>query len=561
MKIEIRESNLLEREEIYRMRHSVYAHELGQHLENEQRVLKDTLDNFNTYLVATRHGNILGFVSITPPQAPNYSIEKYIARSDLPFEIDNKTHEIRLLTVRYGHRGGKIAALLVYASLKWVEARGGTRLICMGRTELLDLYHKFGMQEVGIKVNSGALTFDIMTETIDRAREFENKNITIVEKIIKEVNMNIEPSDMAVAYHGGAFFNAIGDDFQSLYKSRDIINADVLDAWYPPSPKVLASIRDYLPWLIRTSPPTQCEGMVRTIAKVRNVHESNILPGAGSSDLIYRSFTLWLDAHSRVLVIDPTYGEYTHVLEKVIGCTVDRIVLSADNSFSFVPGRLKEYLDNMYDLIVIVNPNNPTGMHTQRADLQEILKQVPNQTRVWIDEAYVEYAGEDQSLEQFATQSENIVVCKSMSKVYALSGIRVGYLCASPMQLDHLRSLTPPWIVSLPGQVAAVMALQDPEYYQMRYSETHELRHNLANAIKNTTNVYVHEGVANYLLCQLAADDIDASTLVRECRAHGLFLRDMSLTSPILGPKSFRIAVKDSETNKRMVRILNTVLD
>src|SRR6266576_385362 len=62
-------------------------------------------------------------------------------------------------------------------------------------------------------------------------------------------------------------------------------------------------------------------------------------------------------------------------------------------------------------------------------------------------------------------RSENVIVCKSMSKVYALSGARVAYLCAGPHQLEELRALTPPWVVSLPAQVAAVRALNDPAYY------------------------------------------------------------------------------------------------
>ncbi len=122
-----------------------------------------------------------------------------------------------------------------------------------------------------------------------------------------------------------------------------------------------------------------------------------------------------------------------------------------------------------YDLIILVNPNNHTGGHVPRETLEEAMQRAALRTRTWIDETYVEYAGPDQSLERLAARTENVLVCKSMSKVYALSGARVAYLCGAPHHLEALRRVTPPWAVGLPAQVAAVMALQDPDCYTVRY--------------------------------------------------------------------------------------------
>ena len=363
------------------------------------------------------------------------------------------------------------------------------------------------------------------------------------------------------AFHGGAFFSAIGDDFLTLEKSASIINADVLDAWFPPSPLVTQAIQDYLPWLIRTSPPTHCDGMVKTIAETRMVAPENILVGAGSSDLMFRSFNYWLNGKSRVLIIDPTYGEYGHILDNVIGCKTDRLLLKEENSFAFDPKDMEQLLSQQYDLIVIVNPNNPTGSHTKRSDLEDLLLKVPFQTRVWIDEAYVEYAGPDESLETFAITRENVIVCKSMSKVYALSGIRAGYLCAQPQTLNPLRALTPPWIVSLPGQIAATMALRDPQYYESCYAATHLLRSELVKTIATRTSIEIFEGVANYILCYLPQDGIDLESFIDQCQAQGLFIRNVWTTAPRLGSNTFRIAVKDHATNKHMVEIIESVVN
>jgi len=122
----------------------------------------------------------------------------------------------------------------------------------------------------------------------------------------------------AACFHGGAFFDAIGPEFDRLERRHEIINADVLDAWFPPSPKVLAALQKELPWLLRTSPPTGCEGLVQTIARVRGVPAECVLPAGGSSDAIFLALRHWLNPGSRVLILDPTYGEYAHVLEQVV---------------------------------------------------------------------------------------------------------------------------------------------------------------------------------------------------------------------------------------------------
>ena len=263
----------------------------------------------------------------------------------------------------------------------------------------------------------------------------------------------------------------------------------------------------------------------------------------------------WLSRESHALILDPTYGEYAHVLEQVIGCTVDRLPLSRKDNYEVDLDRLQNALTDNYDLVVLVNPNSPTGRHIPRDELEAILRRAPLQTRVWVDETYVEYAGPGESLERFAARSENVIVCKSMSKVYALSGARVAYLCAGPHQLEELRAITPPWVVGLPAQVAATLALQDPAYYADRYDETRALRDELVKRLE-PLGWDIVPGIANFLLAHLPDHGPSAEQLVRECRRHGLFLRDAAMMGSHLGKRAVRLAVKDADTNARMVRLI-----
>jgi histidinol-phosphate/aromatic aminotransferase/cobyric acid decarboxylase-like protein len=550
-----------DREHIYRLRHEIYAGELQQHEPRASGTLTDALDNTNEYFVALVNEVLLGFISVTPPGPGRFSVDKYLRREEFPDLLEPALYEIRLLTVLNPYRGRELALLLMYAALRWIEDRGGQRVVAIGRREVLGLYLRVGLQSLGCRFQSGAVRYELLTATVAQLNEALRKYTGIINRIERGVVWQLACPfrKPAACFHGGAFFNAIGTDFERLYRRGEIINADVLDAWFAPSPKVVQALEEDLGWILRTSPPSHCEGMLRAISAARQVPERSLIAGAGSSALIFLALRHWLTPESRVLILDPTYGEYAHVLEQVIRCRVDRLRLSRASGFEVDLNRLQTLLERGYDLVVLVNPNSPTGRHVPKAALEQVLRHAPETTRVWIDETYVEYAGPDQSLERVAAMSRNLVVCKSMSKVYALSGARAAYLCGPAPMMAELRAITPPWAVSLPAQIAATLALRDPDYYAPRYAETHRLREQLAAQLAAATDWIILPGTANFLLCFLPEGQLDARSVVQRCQEQGLFLRDAGAMGRRLGQYAVRIAVKDAATNARMADIIQQV--
>lgn len=358
--------------------------------------------------------------------------------------------------------------------------------------------------------------------------------------------------------HGGAFFEAIGETFHTLHRSMQVVNADVLDAWFLLAPGAVQAVQEYLPWLLKTSPPTGSEGLVQKIAQTRGVPIDSLAIGAGSSSLIYLAFREWLNPQSRVLLLDPTYGEYAHVLEQVIGCKPERFLLSSFDGFRVDTDALLARMEQAhFDLVVLVNPNNPTGQLIPRRVLEPLLAQVPPQTRLWVDEAYIDYVDGAESVETLAASSDNILVCKSLSKGYALSGARAAYLCGPLPLVRRLRHPTPPWAVGLPTQVAAVAALHDPAYYHRGYRETAALRSALVSNLRQAIpSLRIIEGVANFILCFLSPEGPDAATVIARCRLHDIFLRDVGSMGRTLGDHALRIAVKDSDSNRRIAEAL-----
>jgi histidinol-phosphate/aromatic aminotransferase/cobyric acid decarboxylase-like protein len=593
MQIELADQE--DRRVIYRMRHDVYAREIAQHPTNAARELRDPLDAFNVYLVARedgddpagcddrqgpagisletplrqsdagRAGPIVGFISITPPQGGRFSVDKYFARHELPLEFDDTLYEVRLLTVDAAHRrrSDGIALLLMYAAVRYIEDHGGQRVVAIGRREILPLYRKVGLRATGQVARCGQVDFELLCGDVGELRRHAAQS-SVLRRLARRCDwrlaMPLDPRP-ACFHGGGALFDLIGDDLAHLERRRQIVRADVLDAWFPPSPRVLGALSQSLDWLVRTSPPADCRGVLRAIAETRGVPSECLVPGAGSSDLIFRALRHWLTPRSRVLLLDPTYGEYAHVLGNVIGCRVDRLTLTRDSGYtltrdSFIAG----VTAHVPDLVILVNPNSPTGRHVPAAELRGWLAMIPPHMLVWIDETYVDYAGRGESLESFAVTSRNLVVCKSMSKAYALSGMRVGYLCGPATLMAELRALTPPWIAGMSAQVAAVNALKDAAYYDHRHRQTHALRRELHRMLTSRIGLDVVPGVANFLLAHLPADAPDAATVVARCRANGVLLRDASTMGTSVERRAIRIAVRSRAENLRIIESLQRAI-
>jgi len=235
-RIVLRIATSVEREEIYRLRHEVYARELGQHALNQLGSLHDPLDEFNIYIVAVLDGELAGFVSITPPGFGSYSVDKYLCRENFPELAGDGLYEVRLLTVTNRFRRREAAGLLMYAALRWIESQNGERIMAIGRREVLDLYAHVGLEKLGHQIRSGAVVYELLTATVAHMLERIKTFTPLLNRLERAADwrLDIPFRKPAACFHGGAFFEAIGAEFDHLERRHRIINADVLDAWFPP---------------------------------------------------------------------------------------------------------------------------------------------------------------------------------------------------------------------------------------------------------------------------------------------------------------------------------------
>ena len=547
-----------DREQIYKIRHDVYAKELGQHPCNTEERLIDILDSENEYIVIREKEQVVAFISITPPSAKSFSIDKYFCRQEIPIIFHDRLYELRLLTIIKARRNTIILPLMIRAVFIYLKIKDASEVIAIGRDEILPMYQEIGFEKLGFTIRSGQVLYELMRINEDAFRKHCKFIISENHKLARLLQIEL-PAIMDPlydkAYHGGAFFEAIGNRFDSLERKEEIINADVLDAWFDPAPEVSEKISQFLPWEIKTSPPTHAEGVLAILSESRGIAKQHFVLGAGSSDLMFRAIPLWVTKNSQVMILDPTYGEYVHILENIIGCEIYRFTLSPNDKYSINLESLYSEFSKGYDWIFLVNPNSPTGTILSYEELVSLFEKIHPKTHVWIDETYIDYVDPTMTLESFAVKQDRVIICKSLSKCYALSGLRSAYLCGSESLITQVRHITPPWVLALPTQIAVVYALRNMSYYIKQWSETRRLRIQLAKEL-DKAGIETINSQANFLLCRIRGELKTTKNLIEGCRKQNLFLRNLENLGTQIDEFTFRISVKDELTNKKMAKII-----
>jgi histidinol-phosphate/aromatic aminotransferase/cobyric acid decarboxylase-like protein len=197
--------------------------------------------------------------------------------------------------------------------------------------------------------------------------------------------------------------------------------------------------------------------------------------------------------------------------------------------------------------VLVVNPNNPTGRCWPRDELLALVDAAGSGTLFVVDETYLEFAGDGLSLEPEAARRPNLAVVKSMSKVYALSGVRVGYMVLERGRAAGLEKWLPPWPVGLLSQAAAMEALRHPDYYRMKYDETRRLREEFRAALRPLRPL---PSCTNYFLVRPP----EPSALAARLRERKIYVREF-FGGPLEG-KYLRITVRSREENQRVIEAL-----
>ena len=367
--------------------------------------------------------------------------------------------------------------------------------------------------------------------------------------------MRAQDGTTATSRRAGPAAHGKGDASFGLESDR--LSFDVLDAWFPPCPRAVEAGASAVEWTLRSSP--SCDGAVllSAVAASRGIDLDGLSLGAGSSEIIHRILPR-LFGPGPVVVTDPTYSEYAFVAEDLHGRRVRRFELDPDDGFLIDVKRLVEFSAGA-SVVIVVNPNNPTGGCLSRSDVLRLRDALPTRTALWIDEAYVDYAAPGCSVEVDAVVTTGLYVLKSLSKAYGLSGARVAYLVCAPLEASEFRRGTPPWIVGHAATLAAIEALRNGPYYQGRYAETAAMRSALAEKIRGL-GFEVWDGALNAVLIRLP-DGYRSPEVTTNLARMGVFVRDPVGMGRVLSDRYIRVSVKPEDQQVRLLAALCSVLE
>ena len=211
-------------------------------------------------------------------------------------------------------------------------------------------------------------------------------------------------------------------------------------------------------------PDPLCRELRQKLSASENVHENQILCGNGAADLIFR--LVLAKKPRRTLLPAPTFAEYASAL-KTVGCEVEYFFLKEENDFE-ITEELLSALHETIDMVFLCQPNNPTGQIVTSDFLEKLLKKCRacHATPV-IDECFLDFLPEHESrtAKHFLAQFPELVILKAFTKLYAMAGVRLGYVLSGDEKLlENMREAGQPWAVSSLAQAAGVAALDETEY-------------------------------------------------------------------------------------------------
>jgi histidinol-phosphate aminotransferase len=232
-----------------------------------------------------------------------------------------------------------------------------------------------------------------------------------------------------------------------------------------PSTRAVAAMQEAAGHPACRYPDAEAAALQRRIADLHAVSTEQVVLGCGSSEILRMSIGAFAGPQKNIVAALPTF-ESIHQYARRAGAEVVDVPLSKD--WSHDVGVMLARTDASTGLVYICNPNNPTGSLTRRQDLEELLRKLPADVFVLIDEAYHHYVGGEST--EYASfidrpmDHPRVIVTRTFSKIHGLAGLRVGYAVASVQTARILGSHCLSDGVSVVAARAAAAALDDPEY-------------------------------------------------------------------------------------------------
>jgi len=388
----------------------------------------------------------------------------------------------------------------------------------------------------------------------------------------------ITKKEMKMDFHGGNIYKVFRE--KNIKEILDY-SSNINPYGIPESLK--SRIIENLEILERYPDPDYVE-LREKLANLNNVNLSDIILGNGATEIIF--LFMKVINPKKILIVSPTFGEYERAVKAVgtsrnsidLSCSDDNknienkeieieyFELKESDDFKLNIGNLKNELEKKYDLLIICNPNNPTGKFLKLAQTEEILKECNKyDTKLFIDEAFIEFLadGMKESIINTEENKKNLFVTRAFTKFFAIPGLRLGYGMYFDKELEKkISEKKEPWSVNNFAEMAGLTVLDDAEYIEKTLKWIAEEKIYMYEKLNKISGMKVYETEVNFITGKidekLFSEGVNVKILREKMFEQGILIRDAS-NFKFLDERFFRLAIKDRASNERVIEAMKEI--
>ena len=303
---------------------------------------------------------------------------------------------------------------------------------------------------------------------------------------------------------------------------------------------------------IKNYPDLISSAVISSLKNYTKLEKSNLLVGNGAIEIIYNFCFAFLAKDTKVLIPIPTFQEY-ETAAKLSNCKISyfKTMDLSQNLEQFISKIPKN------GCIFICNPNNPTGKLLQKNQLLTIIKKAKKlSTLVFVDECFIEMVPEsNESVISYIQKYENLFILRSLTKSFALPGIRIGYAAGSKQIIKVLQKIKIPWSVNSLAQNAANTALKNKSHLVKSNLVIKKELNYLTNKINKINGFDCNKSFTNFILIKTRKN---STNLQKKLLAKKILIRDCKNFRG-LNNHYIRIAVKSHKDNLKLVKALESM--
>ncbi len=295
----------------------------------------------------------------------------------------------------------------------------------------------------------------------------------------------------------------------------------------------------------------------KAVAQHHGVDYELIVPGNGAIDSLFTAVAA--TNPKSVLVSVPSFVEYEKAVEK-IGAKYVAAYRNEENAYVFNVDDFISQINEEIDLVVLCNPNNPSGDLVAVQDIERILQTCRKFKAFFLlDEAFMEFAellGGQSSIPLLKKYPE-LIVSRSLTKFFAVPGLRSGYLIVGDQAVrDHIRNISEPWKLNHFADMFSRAVVTDSEYLENTKEWLLSENSKLLDRLSEIDWIKVNKSYANYLFFKCLKDIDLKSELIK----HGIMIRSCHNYDGIQSGY-YRVAVKDAASNEKLIEALKSFND